>query len=352
MYMAYLATSTYPHPPAFNRRPATNLILVQNTIVPVRTPEPEIQPRKGPLSVSSSNDNGKKRITVIPSEKSERRGILNLEKFKEIVERERKEEVNRKIASKKAISVILRREATKAVIDKKRGPINSKKLLPRTVLEALHERATALRWESALKVTLLFKFDIVQFYLFIYLFFYGFELLRDQMWYRPNVGVYIKLIVMLGKCKQPKKAHELFQAMIDEDCEVNHQAYTALVSAYGNQTQHSYIQHLLIPTGKQKWCFWQLVGVNVGLLPERSNSLFPLLKRFAEMESTLVKMLGEDCEPDVWTMNSTIRAFGNSGQIETMEKCYEKFQRAGIEPSISTFNILLDCYGKAGNYEK
>lgn len=58
-----------------------------------------------------------------------------------------------KIASKKAISVILRREATKAVIEKKRGPNNSKKLLPRTVLEALHERITALRWESALKVS-------------------------------------------------------------------------------------------------------------------------------------------------------------------------------------------------------
>lgn len=66
---------------------------------------------------------------------------------------ERKEEVNRKIASQKAISVILRREATKAVIERKRGPNNSKKLLPRTVLEALHERITALRWESALKVS-------------------------------------------------------------------------------------------------------------------------------------------------------------------------------------------------------
>lgn len=78
-----------------------------------------------------------------------------MEKLKEREEKERKEEVNRKIASKKAISVILRREATKAVIEKKRGPVNSKKLLPRTVLEALNERITALRWESALKVTLL-----------------------------------------------------------------------------------------------------------------------------------------------------------------------------------------------------
>ncbi|RDY00157.1 Pentatricopeptide repeat-containing protein, chloroplastic, partial [Mucuna pruriens] len=83
-----------------------------------------------------------------------------LEKMKAREAKERKEMTNRKIASQKAVSVILRREATKAIIDqsgrKKKGPINSKKLLPITVLEALHERITALRWESALKVSACF----------------------------------------------------------------------------------------------------------------------------------------------------------------------------------------------------
>lgn len=74
--------------------------------------------------------------------------------------------MNRKIGSQKAISIILRHEATKAVIEKKGGPNNSKKLLPRTVLEALHERVTALRWESALKVSclsVLFNFVSVKY---------------------------------------------------------------------------------------------------------------------------------------------------------------------------------------------
>lgn len=71
---------------------------------------------------------------------------------KEKEAREKREEVNCRIASKKAISIILRREAAKAIIEKKGSSTNSKKLLPRTVLEALHERIGALRWESALKV--------------------------------------------------------------------------------------------------------------------------------------------------------------------------------------------------------
>ncbi|KAK6136276.1 hypothetical protein DH2020_029975 [Rehmannia glutinosa] len=81
---------------------------------------------------------------------------FDLAKVKEMAARERKEETNRKIASQKAISIILRREATKAVIEKKKGN-NSKKLLPRTVLEALHERITALRWESSLKAYTVFR---------------------------------------------------------------------------------------------------------------------------------------------------------------------------------------------------
>lgn len=279
-------------------------------------------------------------------------------KVKERADKERKEQVNRKIGSQKAISIILRREATKAVIEKKRG---SKKLLPRTVLEALHERITALRWESALKV---------------------FELLREQLWYRPSPGIYIKLIVMLGKCKQHEKAHALFQDMIDEGCVVNHESFTALLSAYSrsglldkafflleemkntpNCRPDVFTYSILIKSCLQVYAFDKVQSLlsdmeSQGIKPNTItyNTLidsYGKAKKFAQMESTLVEMLRQrECEPDEWTMNSTLRAFGGSGQIETMEKCYEKFQSAGIQPNIKTFNILLDSYGKTGNYEK
>ncbi|KAL8106615.1 pentatricopeptide repeat-containing protein At5g48730, chloroplastic isoform X2 [Apium graveolens] len=289
--------------------------------------------------------------------------VKNLEalKLKERENRERKVMVNNKIASQKAISIILRREATKSFIEKKRGPTNSKKLLPRTVLEALHERITALRWESALKV---------------------FELLQEQLWYRPNSGIYVKLIVMLGKCKQPEKAHSLFQAMIDEGCAVNVESYTALLSAYsrsGHLNEAFYLLEemkntsdcqpdvftysILIKSCLQVYAFDKVQYLlsdmtSRGIKPNTItyNTLidsYGKAKKFTQMESTLVEMLHQqEVKPDVWTMNSTLRAFGNSGQIETMEKCYEKFQCAGIQPNIKTFNILLDSYGKTGNYEK
>ncbi|XP_021830612.1 pentatricopeptide repeat-containing protein At5g48730, chloroplastic isoform X2 [Prunus avium] len=349
--MASLPSPTQPPPPPFNRPPVTKPVTVrsQTTLSPQALPPPP--------SSSSTNSNSNKTNSLTVTQRS-RSKILDIQKLKDKEAKERKEETNKKTASRKAISVILRREATKDLIEKKKG---SKRLLPRTVLEAIHERITALRWESALKV---------------------FELLHEQQWYRPNAALYVKLIVMLGKCKQPEKAHELFQAMIDEGCAVNHESYTALVSAYGRSglfdkafslleqmknipdcqpDVHTY--SILIKSCLQVFAYDKVQALlsdmeSQGIRPNTItyNTLIDAYgksKKFAEMESTLVEMLSEqDCEPDVWTMNSILRAFGNSGQIETMEKCFEKFQSAGIQANIMTFNILLDSYGKAGNYEK
>ncbi|KAK8959569.1 Pentatricopeptide repeat-containing protein [Platanthera guangdongensis] len=355
---------------------------------------------------------------------------------------ERKKDVSRKIASHKAISVILRREATKAIVDKKNGSINSKKLLPRTVLEALHDRVSALRWESALKAKAKYAG-----YFSLWderplpqasprrrhdkngLSGQGvsvnprgwshgrdgaggsrggherapkvaaggrreqpnpadrgrvavFDLLREQLWYTPNTGIYIKLIVMLGKCKQSERAHALFQSMAEEGCIINHESYTALVSAYGRsglfneafslleymkntdgchpdvQTYSVLIKSCLHYYKFDKVQFLLSDMKNLEIKPNTVtyNTLidaYGKAERFAEMESSLMEMLGNrECKPDIWTMNATLRAFGGSGQIEMMEKCYDKFQGSGISPDIKTFNILLDSYSKARRYEK
>lgn len=126
------------------------------------------------------------------------------------------------------------------------------------------------------------------------------------MWYRPNVGVYIKLIVMLGKCKQPEKAHELFQAMIDEGCEVNHQAYTALVSVYGRS----------------------------GLF----DKAFSLLE---EMKST------PNCHPDVNTYSILIKSCLQVYAFDKVRALLSDMSTQGIRPNIVTYNTLIDTYGKA-----
>ncbi|BAB09426.1 unnamed protein product [Arabidopsis thaliana] len=332
--MVSLSTSTSHAPPLpTNRRTAERTFTVRCI---------SISPREPNYAITSDKSNN---TSLSLRETRQSKWLINAEDVNERDSKEIKEDKNTKIASRKAISIILRREATKSIIEKKKG---SKKLLPRTVLESLHERITALRWESAIQV---------------------FELLREQLWYKPNVGIYVKLIVMLGKCKQPEKAHELFQEMINEGCVVNHEVYTALVSAYSRSGRfdaaftllermksshncqpdvHTY--SILIKSFLQVFAFDKVQDL---LSDMRRQGIRPNTITFVEMESTLIQMLGEDdCKPDSWTMNSTLRAFGGNGQIEMMENCYEKFQSSGIEPNIRTFNILLDSYGKSGNYKK
>lgn len=152
--MASLSSTTTTRSPPLPPPPTT---------IACRTSSIRAQSLARPASASETE-----KLVAVTDERR-RRIAKEVEKQKAKEEKERKEMKNRKVASQKAVSVILRREATKAIIDKRRtkkGPINSKKLLPRTVLEALHERVTAQRWESALKVYFFFIYYLFIYYIF------------------------------------------------------------------------------------------------------------------------------------------------------------------------------------------
>ncbi|KAH9332134.1 hypothetical protein KI387_043715 [Taxus chinensis] len=273
---------------------------------------------------------------------------------------------NAKKASRRTTSAILRMEAAKAGVERKakanaKAAKNSTLLYPRALLEALTDRIHNSQWRSALQV---------------------FGLLRKQQWYQPNTEIYIKLLVMLGRCRQHEKAHILFQMMLKERCHVTVEAYTAVLAAYGRngclEKAFSILEEMKAIPHCQPNIFTYTIlmksCVELGhfdhvnrLLSEMSragvrpnfvtyNTIvggFGKAGMFEEMENVLSHMLeSHDCKPDVWTMNSTIGAFGNRGQIEKMEKWYENFHSIGIQPDATTFNTLINSYGKHCLYEK
>lgn len=136
--MATLSSSAYPFPPSLN----------------LRRPRTAREVAAASLSINAEDSDSRTESVTTSEERwwKESSGSGGVrDSVREREAKDRKEATNNKIASQKAISIILRREATKAAIEKKKG-LNSKKLLPRTVLESLHDRITALRWESALQV--------------------------------------------------------------------------------------------------------------------------------------------------------------------------------------------------------
>uniref|UniRef100_A0A803KPY9 Pentatricopeptide repeat-containing protein n=1 Tax=Chenopodium quinoa TaxID=63459 RepID=A0A803KPY9_CHEQI len=181
-----------------------------------------------------------------------------------------------------------------------------------------------------------------------------FELMREQLWYRPNSGIYIKLIVMLGKCKQPQKAHELFQTMVDEGCIIDHEACTALMSAYSRSCQFdeafSLLEHMKNSTNCRPDVY------TYSILIKSCLQVFA----FDKVHILLSDMVSQGIPPNTVTYNTLIDAYGKSGKFAEMESVLAEMltnrncepDGAGIEPNIRTFNILLDSYGKVGYYKK
>ncbi|KAB1213764.1 hypothetical protein CJ030_MR5G021896 [Morella rubra] len=230
-----------------------------------------------------------------------------------------------------------------------------------TVTEALSELIQKKLWVQALEV---------------------FEMLREQPFYQPKEGTYMKLLVLLGKSRQPHRARQLFEAMIEEGCDPTSELYTALLGAYCRNNQIDEAFSILNQMKTLPLCQPDVFTYSTLIKPcvdalrfELVESLYEEMAerlitpntvtqnivlsgygkagKFDQMEKVLSGMLESGtCKPDVWTMNTILSVFGNKGQIDLMERWYEKFRNFGIEPETRTFNILIGAFGKKRMYDK
>ncbi|XP_039117922.1 pentatricopeptide repeat-containing protein At3g06430, chloroplastic-like [Dioscorea cayenensis subsp. rotundata] len=246
-------------------------------------------------------------------------------------------------------------------LKKKLDDRNAAKAWVSTVTETLVDKIQKRQWEAALEV---------------------FENLREQPFYYPKAGTYMKLLVLLGKSGQAHRAQTLFDCMVEEGIEPTSELYTALLLAY---CRCKLLDEAFIVLGKMKAlplcqpdvftystllkaCVeasrFELVDALYQEMAERMvtpNTVtqnivlggYGRAGKFDEMEKVLSGMIeNKDCKPDVWTMNIILGLFGNQGQVDVMEKWYEKFRSFGIEPESRTFNILIGAYGKKRMYNK
>ncbi|KAE9609976.1 putative pentatricopeptide [Lupinus albus] len=230
-----------------------------------------------------------------------------------------------------------------------------------TVTEALSERVDKKQWLQALEI---------------------FDMLREQPWYQPKEGTYMKLIVLLGKSGQPHRARQLFTTMIEDGLEPTPELYTALLAAYCRSNLIDEAFSILDEMKSLPFCQPDIFTYSTLIKPCVDAFKFDLVEslyeemagrsitpntvtqnivlngygkagKFDEMEKVLSGMLESTaCKPDIWTMNTIISVFGNMGQIDMMEKWYEKFRNFGIEPETRTFNVLIGAYGKTRMYDK
>lgn len=249
-------------------------------------------------------------------------------------------------------------------IKKKMDRKHNAKAWANTVTESLSDLILKKQWLRALDV---------------------FEMLKEQPFYQPKEGTYLKLLVLLGRCGQPDRAQLLFDSMLQDNggLEPTPQLYTALLAAYCRSglidqafsvldkmktlplcQPDIYTYSILIKACVDARQF-NLVESLYSQMAERSITPNTVTQNivlsgygkagmFDQMEKVLSGMLGStsSAKPDVWTMNTILGLFGNKGQIEEMERWYEKFRNFGIDPETRTFNILIGAYGKKRMYDK
>jgi pentatricopeptide repeat protein len=209
--------------------------------------------------------------------------------------------------------------------------------------------------------------------------------MRKQRWYEPKSQTYARLLVMLGRCRQPGPAAALFKTMLSEErLAPTADVYTALVGAYGYSGM---LDEALATVDRMKgasvvgckpdeYTFSVLINCccksrRFDLIPAVLDDMAYLglgcnvvihngiidgygkAGKLEEMENALSNMLeGGENVPDIYTMNSILWAYGNRGRVDAMEKWYAKFQLMGVEPDTRTFNIMIKSYGKANMPEK
>ncbi|CAA7406629.1 unnamed protein product [Spirodela intermedia] len=260
--------------------------------------------------------------------------------------------------SGKELSKILREEAAIGGVERKAiSSTSTHRLWPKAVLGALDDAVSNNQWESALQI---------------------FGLLRKQKWYNPKGRTFARLMMMLGRCGQPRHAGSLFQIMLSEGLRPTPDVYTALVGAYGRNAFWEEALALIDEMKSLPTCHPDVYTYTIFidcLCKQRRFDLIPRAlaemkqlgispnvvthniiidgygkaKMLEEMESSLSEMIAcEGCLPDECTLNSILWAYGDCGLIQEMERSFDEFQHMGVEPDVTTFNILIRSYGRAG----
>lgn len=124
-------------------------------------------------------------------------------------------------------------------------------------------------------------------------------MLREQPFYQPKEGTYMKLLGLLGRCGQPHRARQLFDAMVEEGCEPTLELYTALLTAY---------------------CRNNLI-----------DEAFSVLNQMKTLPH---------CQPDVFTYSTLIKVCIDALIFQLVESLYEEMVDWLITPKVLDLSIL------------
>ncbi|CAN6314408.1 unnamed protein product [Urochloa humidicola] len=165
-----------------------------------------------------------------------------------------------------------------------------------------------------------------------------------QVGITPNIFVYNALLEALGKTGKPGLARSLFEEMTAQGVQPNARTLTALAKIYGRARW-----------GRDALQLWgQMRDLKLPADNILCNTLLSMcadVGLVAEAEQLFHDMKDPDCShvprPDKWSYTAMINIYGSNGDTDRALHLFAEMLKAGIEPNIMSYTIVIQCLGKA-----
>lgn len=152
--------------------------------------------------------------------------------------------------------------------------------------------------------------------------------------YVPDLRTYSIMLEGWGDEHKVNKAREIFQEMIDMDCEPDIVVYVILMNAFCKVGEIEEAVKVLDEM-RSRGCKPNLHAYSVLVHAYGSN------KQIAEALDIFEKMKKDTCAPDTPTYNALIGAFCSASEIDGAYRTLEEMERSGVSPNSRTYNIIL-----------
>ncbi|CAG8448245.1 2145_t:CDS:2 [Ambispora gerdemannii] len=211
----------------------------------------------------------------------------------------------------------------------------------------------------------------------------------DSTTYCTLINTYAKQLTTDGY----EKIKKLYEEIINQGCKLDSQIFASLINAFSNFGNLEAADHALLQAEKlvrpntatfnailkgymrnncpesameflqsemmEKWnCSLDIVTINIMIAGNFHAAIIAKTRENEDSEAYMEKardwyllMLSQEIQPSVVTFNTLIQGFGKLGKMDEVIKSVTEMQRFLIVPSLMTFRNLADVYGLQKDFE-
>jgi len=163
--------------------------------------------------------------------------------------------------------------------------------------------------------------------------------------YVPDLRTYSIMLEGWGDERKLNKVRDIFQEMVDRDCEPDIVAYVILMNALckGGKIEEAV---KLLGEMRSRGCKPNPHAYSVLV------HAYGAKKQIGEALDIFAKMKKDNCAPDTPTYNALIGAFCSASEVDGAYRTLEEMGTSGVSPNSRTYNIILSYLIKHNRTEE